>query len=235
MRSDSSKATTGDLHGATDAGPKTLKTPGDSGATTLWLIRHAEVEERYQHVFGGRIDMDLSLRGHEQARALARYLHGKPIDALYASPMKRVHQTLAALRANSIPEPIVLEALREIDFGDWTGLHWNEVQAKYGISATAWLEQIECAGITNAECARTLRARIEPCLRDILRRRSGQGVGLVCHGGVIRVILAILLDLPLPKLASFEIDYASVTQVVWAPALTRVHLVNFTPWREDLA
>jgi broad specificity phosphatase PhoE len=201
-------------------------------STTLWLIRHGEVEERYQNVFGGRIDMELSPRGHEQSRALARYLQGKPIDALYASPMKRVHQTLASFLVNGSPKPVVLEDLREVDFGDWTGLHWNEVQGKYGVSALAWLEQLECGGIPNAECAGSLRSRVEPCLRELLREHAGEQVAVFCHGGVIRMLLAILLDWPLPNLAALEIDYASLTQVVWSPPIARLQLVNFTPWRE---
>ena len=63
--------------------------------TTLSLIRHAEVEVSFQGVFGGCIDMDISPRGHEQAAALARYLKRKKFDAVYASPMKRVQQTLS--------------------------------------------------------------------------------------------------------------------------------------------
>ena len=47
----------------------------------------------------------------------------------------------------------------------------------------------------------------------------------------IRMILAILLDLPLPKLSSFEIDYASVTHVELRPHFTEVRLLNFAPWR----
>ena len=46
------------------------------------------------------------------------------------------------------------------------------------------------------------------------------------------VYLAILLELPLPKLAAFEIDYASVTKVSLFPHKTEVQLLNFTPWRE---
>jgi broad specificity phosphatase PhoE len=129
-------------------------------ATRLLLIRHAEVEARYQGVFGGRIDMELSPRGHEQAAALAKYLLPKPLNAIYASPMKRVQQTLAPLLINGTPQPVILPDLREVDFGDWTGLTWDEVQAKFGISAFAWLEQLECDGIANAECAETLRDQI---------------------------------------------------------------------------
>jgi broad specificity phosphatase PhoE len=201
--------------------------------TSLWLIRHAEVEERYQSVFGGRIDMELSGHGHHQALALARYLSSKPIQAIYASPMKRVSQTLAPLVVNGAPRPTIVEDLREVDFGDWTGLHWTEVKAKYGVSALAWLDQLDCGGIPNAECGRTLRSRIEPPLRKILREHSGQEVVIAWHGGVIRMALAILLDLPLPKAAIFEIDYASVTQIVWTPPLARLQLVNFSPWRES--
>ena len=76
--------------------------PAAPPSTRLLLIRHAEVEASYQGVFGGRIDMDLSPRGHDQAATLARYLHEKPLSAIYASPMKRVQQTLAPLLVASI-------------------------------------------------------------------------------------------------------------------------------------
>src|ERR1035441_6035921 len=70
-------------------------------ATRLLLIRHGEVEARYQGIFGGRIDMNLSPRGKRQAKVLANYLRGKTIDAIYASPMKRVQQTLPPTLKNN--------------------------------------------------------------------------------------------------------------------------------------
>jgi len=199
---------------------------------TLWLIRHAEVDRKYQRVFGGRIDMELSVRGHKQAEGLADYLEKKRLDVVYASPMRRVQQTLAAFRRNGMPKPSVLTALREVDFGDWTGLSWEEVQSQFGVSPYTWLEQLESAGIDKAECATSLRARLAPCLRGVLVRHRGQQVALVCHGGVIRVFLAILLGWSLSQLAAVEIDYASVTQVVWTNRRPVVQLLNFCPWRD---
>src|SRR5246127_2538512 len=99
-------------------------------ATSLFLLRHAEVEARYQRIVGGRIDMELSPRGHEQAAVLARHLRDKSFDAIYASPMKRVQQTLAPLLEGRDTAPTVLTGLREVDFGDWTGLSWEQVKAK---------------------------------------------------------------------------------------------------------
>lgn len=203
-------------------------------STLLWLIRHAEVEEAYQGVFGGRIDMGLSPRGHRQAAALAEYLHGKTFDALYASPMKRVAQTLEPALLNGIPRPIILPGLREVDFGDWTGLKWNQIQPKFGVSAFAWLDQLDRNGIANAESAQGLRSRLEACVRQILDTRPGQQVAIACHGGVIRMLLAILLEWPLPKMAALEIDYASVTRVAMLPRGAQVQLLNYAPWREGV-
>jgi broad specificity phosphatase PhoE len=206
--------------------------PAAPPATRLLLIRHAEVEARYQGVFGGRIDMELSPRGHEQAAALARYLQPRPLSAIYASPMKRVEQTLAPLLRNGAPSPVILPDLREVDFGDWTGLSGDQVQAKFGVSPLSWLEQLACGGIANAECGETFHERVEPCLERILAEHSGQHVAVFCHGGIIRMFLSILLRWPLASMAMFEIEYASLTQVALLPHKTRVQLLNFAPWRE---
>ena len=202
--------------------------------TRLFLIRHAEVEVRYHGIFGGRIDMNLSARGRQMARTLAAYLQRKPLDAVYASPMKRVRQTLAPALRLGTPVPTVLPGLREIDFGDWTGLGWQTVSDRFGFDSHEWLEQIEARGAPHGEDGRGFRARVEPCVRQILNGHAGKQVAVFCHGGVIRMILAILLDLPLPKTNSFEIEYASLTQVAIHPHMAEIELLNFTPWR-DLA
>jgi broad specificity phosphatase PhoE len=200
--------------------------------TRLFLIRHAEVEARYQNVFGGRIDMDISPRGHEQAAALAGFLRRKEFDAIYASPMKRVQQTLAPLLNNGAPMPVIMPDLREVDFGDWTGHGWDAVKEKFGASAFEWLHHLERGTIPNAERLDAYRARVEPCLREILNRHPEQAVAVFCHGGVIRMMLAILLELPLSRMGAFDFEYASVSQIEWQPHRMEIQLLNFTPWRE---
>lgn len=200
-------------------------------ATRLFLIRHGEVEERYHRVFGGRIDMNLSDRGRQQAQALADYFAVGSLDAIYASPMRRAQQTLEPISRHAPRAPVTHPELHEVDFGDWTGLQWDEVRDRFQVSAFDWLAQIEQGAIQNGECGQRLRARIEPCLRTILDGHAQQSVAIVCHGGVIRMMLAVLLDLPLGKMASFEIDYASVTEVLVSASRVEVQLVNFAPWK----
>jgi broad specificity phosphatase PhoE len=204
-----------------------------STATRLLLIRHAEVEEKYHRIFGGRIDMNLSARGLEQAAALARYLRPKQIHAVYASPMKRVQQTLAYYTVNGSPKPVVLADLREVDFGDWTGHNWEEIQIKFGFSAYDWLELLEQDKIPNAESGAAYRRRVEACVRQIVANHPGQTLAIFCHGGIVRMLLSTLLKLPLPAFAHFDVDYASLTEVeLHLHKKPEVRLLNFTPWRD---
>jgi len=201
--------------------------------TRLVLIRHGEVEEKYHRIFGGRIDMNLSPRGLEQATALAQYLRSKPIEAVYASPMKRVQQTLAPYAVNGAPTPTVLPDLREVDFGDWTGHNWEGIQTMFGLSAYDWLELLDQNRIPNAETGAMYRARIEACARLIVGNHPGQLVAVFCHGGVIRMLLSVVLNLPLTAFAHFDVDYASLTEVeLHLHKKPEVRLLNFTPWRD---
>jgi broad specificity phosphatase PhoE len=203
-----------------------------AAVTRLLLIRHAEVERPYQGVFGGRIDMNLSERGHEQAKLLAKFLRGRKFDAIYASPMKRVQQTFAPSRKHHQVKQVILPGLREIDFGDWTGFGWDRVREKFGIKPYEWLDKIELGVVPNGESTLHFRKRVEPCLRRIIRENRGKTAAIFCHGGVIRMMLAILLDLPLPKTGAFEVEYTSVTQVALHPHMNEIELLNFTPWRD---
>ena len=178
--------------------------------------------------------MNLSPHGRAQAERLAQFLRGKTLDAVYASPMKRVRQTLAPVLKNGAPAPAIWSGLREVDFGDWTGLNWEEVRQKFGVHPYDWLDEIERGRVPNGETGVQFRARVGPCLRQIIRRHPGGTAAIFCHGGVIRLMLAILLELPLAKTNSFAVEYASVTQVALLPHLNEIELLNFTPWR-DLA
>lgn len=200
----------------------------------LYLIRHGEVDTRYHKVFGGsRIDMELSEQGHAQAKRMAEYIHTEKLDAIYTSPMTRARQTAAPL-LEKLPhhEPRVIEGLREVDFGVWTGLTWDGVLQKYGVSAFDWLDQLHAAAIPEAESAAEFRARVDPSIQQIIKAHPGEQVAVVCHGGVVRMILSLLLDIPLPLMGRMQIEYGSVSIVNLHAHKTELQLLNFTPWRD---
>lgn len=202
--------------------------------TRLFLLRHAEVDTAYRYVFGGRIDMGLSPRGHEQAQQLADHLRETRFDALYVSPLQRVRQTARALLQHDGRTEMLHEGLREVDFGAWTGLTWQQVSERFGRNAFDWLHALHTDAIPEAEPFATFKGRVGACLDEVLQQHQGQTVALVCHGGVIRMLLALLLDLPLHKTSVFEVDYASLTVVDHKPRTATIQLMNFRPWHPHL-
>lgn len=201
----------------------------------VWL-RHGEVDESFHETFGGTIDMGLSKTGERQAEIVSRYLESvSPIDTIYSSPMRRVRETLRPfLETETSPEPVITSNLREVDFGVWTGLKWEEVSDQHGASAFDWLKHLESESIPEAERIPDFRNRVEETLEEI----RGLGVGkthlVVCHGGVIRMGLSLLLNIPLVATERFEVDYASLSVVDIFPMKTDLQSLNYTPWRSVL-
>ena len=199
----------------------------------IYLIRHGEVEEKYHKVFGGsRIDMGLSPLGRKHGEAVAAWLKDTKLDALYASPMLRVQQTLAPLAEQRGMQPTLMPGLREIDFGDWTGHRWDEVQANFGMSAFDWLEIIESNGIANGESIDSLMDRVRESLLQIIQAHPHQQVAIYCHGGIIRAIIALLMEMPLRHMAHFNIEYGSINVVELLPDrkhAVEIELLNFQP------
>ena len=60
-------------------------------------------------------------------------------------------------------------------------------------------------------------------------------MAVFCHGGIIRVMLAMLLDMPLMRMAHFNIEYGSVTVVELQPEkkhAIEIELMNFCALRD---
>ena len=198
--------------------------------TRLHLVRHGEVDEAYHEVFGGQIDMELSPLGHEQAKRLAKFLGDRHFDWIYRSPMVRVRQTAKPLLDALGREAEVIDDLREVDFGVWTGHKWHEIQEKFGVDAEDWLVHLENGEVAEAEPMADYHSRIQSSLDRIMDEGAGQDMLVLCHGGVIRMILSLLLDEPFSKMDRFEVDFASLTVIEHRSNRAEIKLHNFAPW-----
>ena len=67
--------------------------------------------------------------GLAEAQAVASRLAPEPLAAVYTSPMERCRQTAEAVAAPHALAPQLDHAFTEVDFGDWTGLSFEQLQA----------------------------------------------------------------------------------------------------------
>jgi broad specificity phosphatase PhoE len=102
------------------------------------------------------------------------------------------------------------------------------VRDRFQFPVHEWLEQIEQTGAPQRREWKNVPqpASNRACAKSS-RNIRGQNVAVFCHGGVIRMLLAILLELPLPKTNSFEVEYASITQVALHPHMAEDRAAEF--------
>ena len=196
-------------------------------ATTFLLIRHA-AHIHLDKLFSGRMPgVPLSETGRAQAARLGAALASEPIDRIVHSPLDRTSETavaIAAARGSAVPVAAAA-GLIEIDLGDWTGRSWQDF---FGDDPAwrDWNERRGSARIPGGETMGEAQARIVGCLAALAREADGRTVAVVSHSDMIRAAVAHVLELPLDRLLSFDVDVASVTRVVWGEWGARLLSLN---------
>jgi len=198
-------------------------------ATTFLLSRHA-AHIHLDKLFSGRMPgVPLSEAGRAQAARLGAVLASEPIDRIVYSPLDRTSETAAAIAAaRGSAVPVAAAAgLIEIDLGDWTGRSWQD----FGDDPAwrDWNERRGSARIPGGETMGEAQARIVGCLAALAREADGRTVAVVSHSDMIRAAVAHVLELPLDRLLSFDIDVASVTRTVWGEWGARLLSLNERP------
>lgn len=170
----------------------------------LVLVRHAmaEGEGRFQ----GQIDAQLLPEGRRQLPALCRKLSRYKISVAYASDLCRARLT-AAFAARRLGVRLEIRpGLREIDFGRWQGLSWEQVLEQSPHLARLWAKQFPHGRVPGGERFSQFKRRIRRELRAIAAANPAQSVLVVTHAGVIRVALASALGMPDRNLFRFAVD-----------------------------
>lgn len=176
-------------------------------ATTFFFVRHGESEANAGHRFSGRLDSPLTERGRRQAVAVADALIDVPFDRIVATPLSRSLDT-ALVIARRRRMPVEVEpGLIEIDVGDRTGAHFDEVRG---------LPEWKDDGFVSWPGGESLEQVLERALRAIrrlARETTGGTVLVIGHGGVTRILVSHYLGL-LPKLDRSPAANTNVTVIV---------------------
>ena len=157
--------------------------------TTLILARHGETDWNRENRFQGHADPPLNELGRRQSAELADALADEGIARVYTSPLRRARETAEIVSARLGLELENLEALREIDVGEWSGLTRDEVAARFPDSFARWLDRAP-EGFEGGETYAGLADRVVPAVLGVADRHRGETILLVTHGGPSRVLQA---------------------------------------------
>ena len=190
---------------------------------TVRLIRHASTAATAGRCFIGCTDMSLSDKGRAEARRLGRVFSASRAN-IWSSPMKRCLET-AGLAGAGTRRIKVYEDLREIDFGLWEGLTFEQISKIDPKKSRFWLSDFSRFQFPGGEKMRKFDGRTARMARKIRSHPQDQ-LYVLAHGGVIRGLLRHLLELPANAQFRFEIDPASVTELRlsrWGGSLTALN------------
>lgn len=178
-------------------------------ATTVDLIRHGEPVGG--HRYRGQTDDPLSEKGWCQMRdAVADH---RPWDIVVSSPLQRCAAFARELSARHAL-PLEFEPrLREIGFGAWEGHTATELMRDDPDVVTRFWRNPVRNTPPGAEPLVAFRERVSAAWNDLLVRHAGRHVIIVCHGGVIRMIVSQVLALPLESLFRIQVPNAAITRV----------------------
>lgn len=196
---------------------------------TLLLIRHGENDFLHKRLLPGQLPgIHLNERGREQAAALADWLAGRAIAAVYASPLERAIETAAPLAQARRLEIRVVPELADLDVGEWQGRSWKALGR-----TQAWKSLLRDPGqfrFPGGESFRECQARVLAALdRIAAAHRRGDTAAVVFHADPIKLALAHALGMPIDHFQRLVIATASVSILQQGARTVQLAGVNLQP------
>ncbi|HSR84179.1 MAG TPA: histidine phosphatase family protein [Streptosporangiaceae bacterium] len=216
--------------GLSAAAPGSQRTPeagwraAEGKPTTTLLLRHGQTALSAERRFAGRGDIRLTELGLEQARAAALRLADRGgVDLVQTSPLLRARQT-AEIVAAAVGAPLEMDDdLAETDFGNWEGMTFGEVMARWPDEIAAWMADPEIAP-PGGESFAAVAVRVDAALDRLLGAHQGQTVVVVSHVTPIKTIVCRAVLAPAAALFRIHLEVAALSEAAWfadGPALLR--------------
>lgn len=157
--------------------------------TTLILIRHGQTLGNVNRLHYGSTDLPLTQQGIEELKLYAAKGIYPPTEVYFTTDMQRTNTTFEILFPDTPYHK--LPQFREYDFGAFEGYTYEELKCREDYQA--WIAdetgELPCP---NGESRNSFVGRITAALKSLIDQIDGGSATLVCHGGVISIIMSAL-------------------------------------------
>lgn len=194
----------------------------------LILVRHALTVDNQKSRLSGHIDSSISEEGREQIDKITNYLKDFDIDKIYTTTSSRTKDTVKKLSELKFIEIIEKESLREISFGDFEGLTFDEIKDKYPKEFQDMIEKGYEYKYPNGESLIDSYNRVCIELDNIISNNDNRTILICSHGGTIRNIITYLISNSYKYHWNFKIDNGSVTILEVQDGFTVITAMNNT-------
>ena len=197
--------------------------------TKVIFIRHGQTEWNVTGRYQGQSDVKLTEEGRKQAEKLADNFPVAKVDAIYASDLCRAMVTAETIAKKFGLKVQAEPAFRELSFGDWEGLTYQQIVDKWEEAMANFLQHPDILEIPGGESFPAVQQRAMKRLNELIEKHDGQTSVVVAHGAVLRTMLTAALHMPLQYLWSIRQFNTAVNIVRYdADANPTVELLNST-------
>ena len=155
------------------------------------LARHGETDDNREPIrVQGFTDTPLNDTGRRQAAELVERMADRGVGSLWSSDLSRARETAEIVGRRIGLEPTLDARLREAYRGRWEGHRFIDIAREEPELYAAWLRAGEDFRFPGGESLREQQERVSAALLDIHCRGELPAL-VVCHGGSIRVMLAL--------------------------------------------
>lgn len=177
----------------------------------ITLMRHGEPvtgnkSAESVSIFRGITDDVLNNNGWQQMYDSATQL--PRLDGILTSPLRRCSEFAQKFSSENDLPLLQDDALKEIDFGDWEGRSVDEVKSESDeLLKSFWQNPLNNTP-PNGEPVRDFQARVILFWNEFLANNRGKNNLIITHGGVQKMILAQVLNMPMAAVHNIEVPYA---------------------------
>lgn len=196
------------------------------------LLRHGDTrlspERRFSGVGSG--DPPLSAAGRDQAQRAAgsALLRGGAFTEILTSPMTRCQET-ARLVADALGVSVVVDwDLREMDFGLWEEMTFDEVQDRYPEDLRRWKQSAWATPTGSSESFAAVVDRMGTAAERFASDYAGASVLAVTHITPVKALVAHALGAPPAALFHMELSSACFSRISYTGGEASVRLLNDT-------
>jgi broad specificity phosphatase PhoE len=176
------------------------------------LVRHGETEGESSIRLNGSTDVALNRTGRQQMRAAGESLAAEVFDTAIVSPLSRSREGAEIVLGGRGPAPRIIEGFREIDFGDWEGLTFAEIEQRDPEGYARYLAEGLAFRFPGGESRAGFRARVAAAVPEAAFDPGVRALG-VLHKGVIKIILSELLGLTFEEYSDIPVGLGSIHRV----------------------
>lgn len=194
------------------------------------LVRHGQTEWNSTGRYQGQSDVPLSAAGLEQADKLAAGFPLDHIDIIYSSDLSRARTTAEKVAARFGLEVHTDDAFRELSFGDWEGLTYDEIVRGWPDAMANFVRHPDRMDIPHGETFAAVQQRAMKRLNELVTAADMQGstIAVFAHGAVIRTMLAAMLHIPLQYVWSIRQFNTAVNILTYEDGFYTIELMNST-------